>query len=106
MFSSHVQMAMFSTMDSQMMLHTPPCPPAGRQNQRPFLRELYKKLIPAYMSQKWSEHTVEPYVYASYTNTAPSGQLGRTGIPWNSGTVCWMLFRLRSQYKPLMMTPV
>jgi cellobiose phosphorylase len=52
--------------------------------------ELFRKLIPATMSQKWPEHTVEPYVYASYTNTAPSGQLGRTGIPWNSGTVCWM----------------
>ncbi|MBM4164304.1 MAG: hypothetical protein FJ222_07680 [Lentisphaerae bacterium] len=59
----------------------------GRQDRA---LELFRKLIPAYMSQKWAEHTVEPYVYASYTNTAPSGQLGRTGIPWNSGTVCWM----------------
>ena len=52
--------------------------------------DLFRKLFPAYMSQTWKEHTTEPYTYASYTNTAPSGQLGRTGIPWNSGTVCWM----------------
>jgi cellobiose phosphorylase len=52
--------------------------------------ELFRKLLPPYMSNKWEEHKTEPYTYASYTNTAPSGQLGRTGIPWNSGTVCWM----------------
>lgn len=52
--------------------------------------ELFRKLFPPYMSQNWKEHATEPYVYASYTNTAMTGQMGRTGIPWNSGTVCWM----------------
>ena len=52
--------------------------------------DLFRKLMPAYMSQTWDKHSTEPYTYASYTNTAPSGELGRTGISWNSGTVCWM----------------
>jgi cellobiose phosphorylase len=52
--------------------------------------QLFRMLFPPYMSNKWDEHKTEPYTYASYTNTPPSGQTGRTGIPWNSGTVCWM----------------
>ena len=52
--------------------------------------ELYRRLMPAYLSQKWDEHVREPYAYASYTDTPASGRVGRTGIPWNSGTVCWM----------------
>jgi cellobiose phosphorylase len=52
--------------------------------------DLYRRLMPAYMSRTWREHSTEPYTFASYTDTPASGQVGRTGIPWNSGTVCWM----------------
>jgi len=52
--------------------------------------ELYRKLLPPYLSQKWAECTSEPYAYTSYTNTEMSGELGRTGVAWNTGTVCWM----------------
>jgi cellobiose phosphorylase len=52
--------------------------------------DLYRRLLPAYLSQKYPRHKVEPYAYSSYTDTPMSGELGRTGIAWNSGTVCWM----------------
>ena len=52
--------------------------------------DLYRSLLPAYLSQKYKTHRAEPYAYASYTDTPLSGEMGRTGIPWNSGTVCWM----------------
>lgn len=52
--------------------------------------ELFRKLMPAYLSQAWPEHTSEPYAYTSYTNTPASGETGRTGVAWNTGTVCWI----------------
>jgi len=52
--------------------------------------DLYRRLLPAYLSQKYELHDVEPYAYSSYTDTPLSGETGRTGVAWNSGTVCWM----------------
>lgn len=52
--------------------------------------DLYRRMIPMYLSQTYEPHKMEPYVYASYTDVPASGETGRSGIPWNSGTVCWM----------------
>lgn len=52
--------------------------------------DLYRRMMPMYLSQKYEPHQMEPYVYASYTDVPASGETGRSGIPWNSGTVCWM----------------
>lgn len=52
--------------------------------------ELYRKLMPAYLSQTWENCIAEPYAYSSFTNTPASGETGRTGVAWNTGTVCWI----------------
>jgi len=53
--------------------------------------EIYRRLMPPYLSQRFPEqHHSEPYVHTSYTNTPMSGETGRTGGGWNTGTVCWM----------------
>ncbi len=52
--------------------------------------ETYRKTFPPYLSQNFDLHTSEPYVHASYTNIPISGETGRTGVGWNTGTVCWM----------------
>jgi len=51
---------------------------------------LYKRIFPPYLSQTWNLHHAEPYAFASYTNIPLSGETGRTGVGWNTGTVCWM----------------
>lgn len=52
--------------------------------------EIYKKLFPPYLSKKYSRHISEPYCHTSFTNTPVSGETGRTGVGWNTGTVCWI----------------
>jgi cellobiose phosphorylase len=52
--------------------------------------ELYRRLMPAYLSQQWPDYTAEPYSYTSFTNPAGSGEPGRCGTGWNTGTVCWI----------------
>jgi cellobiose phosphorylase len=52
--------------------------------------ELYRKLMPPYLSQNWPNCIIEPYAYSSYTNTPVSGETGSTGGAWNTGTVCWI----------------
>ena len=52
--------------------------------------ELYRKVFPPALSNQWPLHISEPYVHTSYTNTPASGETGRTGVGWNTGTVCWI----------------
>ncbi|MEI6211882.1 MAG: hypothetical protein WCR06_09695 [bacterium] len=52
--------------------------------------DLYRKLMPAYLSQKWPLYIAEPYTYTSFTNTPGSGEPGRPSTGWNTGTVCWI----------------
>ncbi len=52
--------------------------------------DLYRRMLPPYLSQKWPECIAEPYAFSSFTNTPESGEPGRTGVAWNTGTVCWM----------------
>ena len=51
---------------------------------------LYRKLLPAYLSQKWPEYIAEPYTYTSFTNPPESGEPGHSATGWNTGTVCWI----------------
>ncbi len=52
--------------------------------------DLYRRLMPAYLSQTWPAYIAEPYTYTSFTNTAGSGEPGHPGTGWNTGTVCWI----------------
>lgn len=52
--------------------------------------ELYRRIFPAYLSQRWQDHRSEPYIHASYTDAPASGHPGRTGVGFNTGTVCWI----------------
>jgi cellobiose phosphorylase len=52
--------------------------------------DLYRKLLPAYLSQKWPEYIAEPYTYTSFTNPPESGEPGHPATGWNTGTVCWI----------------
>ena len=49
----------------------------------------YKTIFPPRLSQDYPNKHDEPYGIASYTNTEPSGDLGGSGVAWNTGTVCW-----------------
>lgn len=52
--------------------------------------DLYRKLLPPYLSQKWPAHIGEPYAFGSVTNTPVAGDTGGKGGGWNTGTVCWI----------------
>jgi cellobiose phosphorylase len=52
--------------------------------------DLYRKFLPAYLSQKWPAHVGEPYTFGSNTNTPVYGETGGKGGGWNTGTVCWV----------------
>jgi cellobiose phosphorylase len=52
--------------------------------------EIYRRLMPAYLSQTWPSHRSEPYIHASHTDGPMSGYTGRTGVGFNTGTVCWI----------------
>lgn len=52
--------------------------------------EIYRRLFPPYLSQKWPAHRSEPYIHASHTDGPLSGRCGRTGVGFNTGTVCWI----------------
>jgi cellobiose phosphorylase len=58
----------------------------GRSDQA---LKYYKTIFPPRLSQNYPNKHDEPYGIASYTNTAPSGDLGGSGVAWNTGTVCW-----------------
>jgi len=59
----------------------------GRQDRA---LELYRRMLPPYLSQKWEDHRSAPYAFASYTNTPQSGETGRTGVAGITGTICWL----------------
>ncbi len=52
--------------------------------------QIYRNIFPPELARRWDLHISEPYVHTSYTNTPLSEETGRTGVGWNTGTVCWI----------------
>jgi cellobiose phosphorylase len=52
--------------------------------------DIYRRIFPPKLSNEYDLHVSEPYCHTSYTNAPLSGELGATGVGWNTGTIGWV----------------
>lgn len=54
--------------------------------------EYYRAFMPAAQNERAEIREIEPYVHCQSTHARPSPKVGRSRVPWLSGTASWALY--------------